>query len=83
MIRPVVILLEADCEIALMSLSGADHDSLHADPRGFVNGNRVFCKDVNSVVLPKHPKSDQKNVTYTVTIRHWPDSTAVATCTYR
>lgn len=64
-------------EVAVLTLSAADHDSLHRDPKVFVNSKKVFRKAVTSMYLPSHPPLHRKNATYTVTMSHWPDCNAM------
>jgi len=67
-------------EVAVLTLSAKEHADLHADPKGFINTNGVFCKDVRSVELPSHPPLRRKNAIYTVTMSHWPDCNASGKC---
>jgi len=68
-------------EVAVLTLSAKEHADLHTDPKGFINTNGVFCKDVRSVVLADHPKKPHtKDEIYIVTMSHWPDCNAVGSC---
>jgi len=74
MIQKIVI------EVAVLTLSAADHDSLHRNPKVFVNSKKVFRKAVTSMYLPAHPPLRRKNAIYTVVMSHWPDCNAAGKC---
>jgi hypothetical protein len=80
-----------DSEIAILQVSNQEHDDLHKDALGFVNRNKVFCKDVRSVDLQHTPgtasvaraKSGAKqsaNSGWIVTLRHDPSCPVDGSC---
>lgn len=78
-------------EIAILKVSNQEHDDLHKDALGFVNKNKVFCKDVASVDLQHAPetmsaaraKSGTKqtaNSAWIITLSHDPRCPVYASC---
>lgn len=80
-----------DSEIAILQISNQEHDDLHRDALGFVNKNKVFCKDVSSVDLQHTPgttsapraKSGAKQTAasgWIVTLNHDPSCHSSGSC---